>query len=100
MTKSLGLKETKYFQVFLVLSYIAIILLLIPIGFAFLKSLVCFAIFALYFLPYLISNNKKCQSEKRMFLLNLFLGWTVIAWIILLIVALTCKEKNKTKKRK
>ena len=53
-----------------------------------------------YFLPYLISNNKKYQSEKSMFLLNLFLGWTIIAWIILLIIALTYSEKNKVKKRK
>ena len=100
ITKNLGLKETKYFQVFLILAYIAIILFLIPTGIQFLKSLICFAIFALYFLPYLISNNKKYQSEKSMFLLNLFLGWTIIAWIILLIIALTYSEKKKVKKRK
>jgi hypothetical protein len=41
----------------------------------------------LYFLPSIIAHDKR--SFGGIFLLNLFLGWTVIGWIIALILACT-----------
>lgn len=42
---------------------------------------------AIYFLPVIIGRNKK--NSKAIFVLNLFLGWTFIGWIIALIWATT-----------
>ena len=42
---------------------------------------------ALYFLPSIIGHNKR--NFGAIFVLNLFLGWTVIGWIVALIWALT-----------
>lgn len=47
----------------------------------------------LYFLPYMIANSKGHTQETAIFVLNLFAGWTIIAWIIALIWAFTNKEK-------
>ena len=49
----------------------------------------------LYFLPYLIAFNKNHQQETAIFVLNLFAGWTVIAWIICLVWAFTTKKEVK-----
>lgn len=51
-------------------------LLLIPFG-------------AIHFLPTIIAALRRGRSLVGIFLLNLFLGWTVIGWIIALIWALT-----------
>lgn len=48
----------------------------------------------IYFLPYLIANSKGHEQETAIFVLNLFAGWTVIAWIIALVWAF--KEKSLT----
>lgn len=48
----------------------------------------------LYFTPYLIANSKNHPQETAIFVLNLFAGWTIIAWIIALVWACTsAKEK-------
>ncbi|MCQ2440418.1 MAG: superinfection immunity protein [Clostridia bacterium] len=48
----------------------------------------------LYFLPYVIAHYKLHQQQTAIFVLNLFAGWTVIAWIICLVWAfITKKEK-------
>ena len=41
----------------------------------------------LYFLPTIIGHNKR--NAVGIFLLNFFLGWTIIGWIIALIWACT-----------
>lgn len=46
----------------------------------------------LYFLPYMIANSKGHTQETAIFVLNLFAGWTIVAWIIALIWAFTNKE--------
>jgi len=51
-------------------------LLLIPFG-------------AIHFLPTIIAALRNGRSVVGIFLLNLFLGWTVIGWVIALIWALT-----------
>ncbi len=46
----------------------------------------------LYFLPYLIANGKGHQQETAIFILNLFAGWTILAWVIALIWACTVSK--------
>ena len=43
----------------------------------------------LYFLPYLHANKKNHPQEHAIFILNLFAGWTIIAWVIALVWAFT-----------
>lgn len=58
--------------------------------------LIVFIIFwIIYFIPYLISNYRTNKNETIIFLLNLFLGWTIIGWIILLVIAIINKELIK-----
>ena len=45
----------------------------------------------LYFLPSIIGHNKR--DSGGIFLLNLFLGWTVVAWIIALVWACTSEPR-------
>lgn len=45
----------------------------------------------IYFLPYLIANSKGHDQETAIFILNLFAGWTIIAWVIALVWAFTRK---------
>lgn len=42
-----------------------------------------------YFLPTGIAGTRGRDGVGMIFLLNLFLGWTVLGWIILLVVAFT-----------
>lgn len=42
----------------------------------------------IYFLPSLIAVARQTHNTTGIFLLNLFLGWTGIGWIIALIMAL------------
>jgi hypothetical protein len=55
-------------------------LLLIPFG-------------AIHFLPTIIAALRDGRSVVGIFLLNLFLGWTVIGWVIALIWALRDEPK-------
>ena len=41
-----------------------------------------------YFLPWLIALGRKKRNTGAIFILNLFLGWTVIGWIGALVLAL------------
>jgi hypothetical protein len=43
----------------------------------------------LYFLPYLIANKKGHRQTHAIYILNIFAGWTIIAWVIALIWAYT-----------
>jgi hypothetical protein len=45
-------------------------------------------LFALYFLPALIAGGRNLHERTAITLLNLFLGWTFIGWIIALIWAI------------
>jgi hypothetical protein len=44
---------------------------------------------ALYFLPAIIAGGRHLHERTAITLLNLFLGWTFIGWIIALIWAIT-----------
>jgi hypothetical protein len=42
----------------------------------------------IYFLPSLVAVARRTHNSTGIFLLNLFLGWTGIGWIIALILAI------------
>jgi ATP/ADP translocase len=52
-------------------------------------ALVLLPLGALHFLPTIIAALRRSRGVVGIFLLNLFLGWTVIGWIIALVWALT-----------
>ena len=51
-----------------------------------------FAVF-LYFTPFFVSKNRNHDSSTTIFWLNLLLAWSAVAWIVLLIWALSGKKK-------
>ena len=51
---------------------------------------------ALYFLPTIISFNKKHSFKVVILVVNLFTGWFGIGWIICLIIVLCTKGEQKT----
>jgi uncharacterized membrane protein len=95
LTKELKLKETEYFQIFLVILYVGIILFLIPVGIELLKSLAEIVVLIVYFIPYLIANHKRHPAERNIFWVDLLLSWTVIAWIILFVICVNYSKKKR-----
>ena len=54
-------------------------------NFTMLELLLVVLIFALYFLPTLIAFLRQHKNKLAIFLLNLFLGWTVLGWVVSLV---------------
>lgn len=57
----------------------------------------------LYVLPFVIGAYRRVDKITRLFVVNIFLGWTVIGWFIALVWAIfepSYKEKKKKKKKK
>lgn len=52
---------------------------------------------AAYFAPALTATNRKHANAMAIFALNLFLGWTMIGWIISLVWALTSQRSSQEK---
>jgi len=48
-------------------------------------------LFALYMLPWIVSLLTGAPDKGMVFILNLFLGWTFLFWVIAL--ALACRSK-------
>jgi Superinfection immunity protein len=42
-------------------------------------------ILCVYFLPAIIAALRRLHNQNAIFLTNLFLGWTVIGWVVALI---------------
>ena len=53
----------------------------------------------LYFLPALVANHRGRESQGMIWLVNILLGWTVLAWIVLLVVAFTGESKTERLRR-
>ncbi len=54
----------------------------------------------IYFLPFIVAIARKHLDSTAIFVLNLFLGWTFIGWVIALIWAVKkfeVKVKNSAK---
>ena len=56
--------------------------------------LVLFALVALYFIPTIVAAARHKRNTLAIFLLNLFLGWSGIAWVIALIWAVTVDNRD------
>ena len=48
---------------------------------------------AIHFLPTIIAALRHSRHVVGIFLLNLFLGWTVVGWVVALIWAITSEPK-------
>jgi len=53
------------------------------------NTILALLLFAIYMLPSMIAHNEKRDNEKRIFMVNLLLGWTVIGWFIALAWAMS-----------
>jgi len=42
---------------------------------------------ALYFLPGIVAHGRDLKNTTAIFLLNLFLGWTLVGWVVALCLA-------------
>jgi hypothetical protein len=42
-----------------------------------------------YFIPTIVANNMEKKNIMAIFVLNLFLGWTFVGWVIALVWACT-----------
>ena len=47
---------------------------------------------ALYFLPTIIASGRHLPERTGIAMLNLFLGWTFVGWVIALLWAITAPE--------
>jgi len=54
--------------------------------------IIVFVILPLHFLPTIIAFSKNTENKNTIFLLNLFLGWTFVFWVITLVMALSHKK--------
>ena len=54
----------------------------------------------LYFLPALIAQHRGRDGLLMIALLNLVLGWTVIGWIVLLVVSFTGESSEQQRARR
>lgn len=48
----------------------------------------------IYFIPSLVANKRQHIQKTSILLLNIFLGWTFVGWVVALIWA-TLKDKNQ-----
>lgn len=51
-------------------------------------------ILPLYFLPTIIALSRKKNNQTGIFILNLFLGWTFVGWIVSLVWACTTNKSQ------
>jgi hypothetical protein len=48
----------------------------------------------LYFVPFIVALRREKENTGAILLLNIFLGWTLIGWVIALVWAATKDEKG------
>lgn len=53
------------------------------------SGLLFILLIGLYFVPWLISLSRKHNNSGAIAILNIFLGWTVIGWLVALIWSMT-----------
>lgn len=51
--------------------------------------------FVLYFLPTMIAVARKHRNALPIFILNLFLGWTFLGWIVSLVWCFTAQDRDQ-----
>jgi Kef-type K+ transport system membrane component KefB len=58
--------------------------------------LIVAAVLAVYFLPTLIAVNRGHRNAGPIFVINLFLAWTFVIWVIVLAWSLSDNTRQKT----
>ena len=43
----------------------------------------------IYFIPWIVASSRNLNNSNQIFILNLFLGWTLVGWVVALVWA--CK---------
>jgi uncharacterized membrane protein len=58
-------------------------------------NIILFILFGLliYFFPFVVAKMRKSNRSGQVFVINFFLGWTFIGWVIALVIGV---GKNKT----
>jgi len=57
-------------------------------------------LFLLYFLPVLVAYSRKHRSAMAIGFLNVFLGWTLLGWLIAMVWSLTGNVEEKAPARR
>ena len=74
------------------------------LGFYILEFLLILALFFIYFVPSIIAYSNEHRNVLAIFVLNLFLGYTLVGWVLALIWAVYKEPEKivskKTSKRK
>jgi TM2 domain-containing membrane protein YozV len=61
------------------------------------QVLICFlVVFCLYFLPAIAAHSRHHKNRDAIFMLNLFLGWTFIGWVVSMVWAFTSHVEDET----
>lgn len=60
----------------------------------FIVILITIIFIVLYLLPSILAIRKKCKNLSKIILINVFLGWTIIGWLISLffVISITNEE--------
>lgn len=56
---------------------------------------ILFTIAFIYFMPTVNAKLRNTNNSSQVFVINLFLGWTFIFWVIALAMSYTSNVKNK-----
>ena len=51
-----------------------------------------FALLCLYFLPTIIAVARKVRNQGSIVVINFFLGWTLIGWVVALALAFRTRD--------
>jgi hypothetical protein len=49
---------------------------------------------ALYFVPTIVACSRQHPNRSPVLVLNIFLGWTLVGWVVALCWSLTAQAKN------
>lgn len=52
-------------------------------------SIVDMVLLVIYFVPSIVASERKKRNTSAIIALNLFLGWTLVGWVVALVWALT-----------
>lgn len=57
------------------------------------EALILILILAVYFVPAFVAANREHRNRLAISMLNLFLGWTLLGWVIALVWACTANTE-------
>lgn len=85
------------FLIVLLTIFLFVVLFIYSLPFLAVMFLVAFFLisFFIYFLPTFVARSRKKKNVAAIFVLNLFLGWAFIGWVIALIWAFMSDANNK-----